>query len=193
MSTSNSLLQEQQIISDQEILIAFNDASKKEKAFTWLLHRDQKKIYWFIRRMVIDHDDANDLVQEVFIKVWKSLAGFRGESKITTWLYRIASNLTITFLEQKKKKFSHIELSEGDDLKEKLYSGTYCDGNKIQMKLQEAILTLPNTQRLIFQLRYYDELKYEEISEITGTTVGGLKANYHIAAKKVEAFIKETD
>ncbi len=192
MSTSNSLLQEQKIFSDEEILNAFKDADKKEKAFTSLLQRDQKKIYWFIRRMVIDHDDANDLVQEVFIKVWKSLGGFRGESKIITWLYRIASNLTITFLEQKKRKFSHIELSEGDDLKEKLYSGIYVDSNKIQLKLQEAILTLPETQRLIFQLRYYDELKYEEISEITGTTVGGLKANYHIAAKKVESFIKNT-
>ena len=179
----------QTAISDEEILTAFNDEAKKEQAFTWLVERDQKKIYWYIRRMVIDHDDANDLVQDVFIKVWNNLASFRGESRLIYWIYRIATNLTLTFLEKQKRK-SWIPLSSaGEELKDKLYSGKYISGDTIQMKLQEAILTLPEKQRAVFQLRYYDEIPYEELSKMLDTSVGALKASYHHAAKKVEKYM----
>ena len=178
------------IISDAEILELFSDEGGKEKAFTLLLHRDQKRIYYFIRRLVIDHDDANDLTQEVFIKVWNNLKSFKVESSILHWIYTIALNHTYTFLERKKRKFSWTSLSDDqDDLTNKLHAGKYIDGNAIQLKLQEAILTLPKKQRLVFQLRYYDEMPYEEMSKITGTSAGALKASYHKAAAKIEAFM----
>jgi RNA polymerase sigma factor (sigma-70 family) len=178
------------IISDTEILQQFSDEAGQEKAFTLLVHRDQQRIYYFIRRLVIDHDDANDLTQEVFVKVWNNLKSFKGESSILHWIYRIAMNHTYTFLERKKRKFSWISLGDGEnDLTNKLQAGKYIDGDAIQLKLQEAILTLPEKQRLVFQLRYYDELPYEEMSKITGTSVGALKASYHKAAAKIEAFM----
>jgi len=177
--------------SDEELLLAFSDPLRKEFAFTRLINRDQKKIYWFIRRIVIDHEDANDLVQEVFIKVWNSISSFRKESSITHWIYRIAMNVTLTFLERKKKKYDAISLDDADsELRNKLYSGKYIDGDKIQLRLQEAILTLPEKQRIVFQLRYYDEMPYEEMSGLLETSEGALKASYHHAAKKIEEFMK---
>jgi len=180
-------------LSDHEIVSAFSKDETRELAFTWLVRRDQKKIYWFIRRMVIDHEDANDLVQEVFISVWKSFPRFRGESTICTWLYKIATNVTLTFLKRKKADRSWISFNQEDDLKEKLYSGNYIDGDAIELKLQRAILSLPDTQRLIFQLRYFDDFTYEEISQVLEVSVGALKADYHLAAKKVESFLKRND
>ncbi|MBK9730810.1 MAG: RNA polymerase sigma factor [Chitinophagaceae bacterium] len=164
-------------------------AEKRELAFTWLVKRDQKKIYWFIRRMVIDHDDANDLVQDTFIRAWNSLSGFRGESKIIYWLYRIATNITLTYLDKKKRKGLLPIPEEADSLMEKLHSGNFINGNNIQMHLQEAILSLPERQRLVFQLRYYDEIPYEEMSGMLDTSVGALKASYHHAVKKVEKYM----
>lgn len=184
-------MQNEQSVTDDEILAAFASAERKEQAFTWLVKRDQKKIYWLIRRMVLDHEDANDLVQEVFIRVWNSLPSFRGESKLIYWMYRIATNITLTFLEKKKRKGLLPLPESSDDLKEKLYSGNFINGNAIQMHLQEAILTLPEKQRLVFQLRYYDEVPYEEMSGMFGTSVGALKASYHHAVKKVEKYMLE--
>jgi RNA polymerase sigma-70 factor (ECF subfamily) len=178
-------------ISDEEILNAFKEESRKELAFTWLMRRDQKKIYWFVRRMVIDHDDANDLVQEVFIKVWNNLAGFRGESRLIYWIYRIATNITLTFLDRKKKKSWLPLLSVDENLLGKLRAGKDISGNAIQIRLQEAILRLPAKQRIVFQMRYYDEIPYEEMSGILETSVGALKASYHHAAKKIEKFVTE--
>ncbi len=175
--------------SDEEILSAFDDPSKRELALTWLVHRDQKKIYWFIRRMVIDHEDANDLVQEVFIKVWNNISTFRKESRLIYWIYRIATNLTLTFLEKKKRKSWIPLLQVEDDLLNKLHSGKYINGDAIQINLQEAILTLPEKQRVVFQLRYYDEIPYQEMSDMLGTSVGALKASYHHAAKKIEKYM----
>ena len=182
------------MVEDSEILSKFAQESTRSEAFTLLLNKYQQKIYWHIRRLVIDHDDTDDLVQEVFIKVWKSLSNFRNDSQLYTWLYRIATNESITFLNRKKQK-NNISLDEsaGYDLAETLADSPYFDGDKAQMKLQKALLTLPEKQRLVFNMKYYDDLKYEEISEILGTTVGGLKASFHIAVKKIEDYLLNTD
>ena len=182
-------LQTEHPVTDEEILAAFRIAEKKEQAFTWLLKRDQKKVYWLVRRMVLDHEDANDLVQDVFIRVWNSLSSFRGESRLIYWIYRIATNITLTFLDKKKRK-AFLPLEEpGSELREKLYSGNLINGTAIQLTLQEAILTLPERQRLVFQLRYYDELPYEAMSDMLETSAGALKASYHHAVKKIEKYM----
>lgn len=176
-------------VTDDQILEAFRLADRKALAFTWLVQRDQKKIYWFIRRMVIDHDDANDLVQETFIRAWNSLSGFRGESKLVYWMYRIATNITLTFLEKKKRKGLLPMPENTEELMQKLHAGNFINGNAVQLHLQEAILTLPEKQRLVFQLRYYDEIPYEEMSGMLDTSVGALKASFHHAVKKVEQYM----
>ncbi len=141
-----------------------------------------------MRKIVIDHDDTNDVVQNTFIKIWKALPNFRGDSKIYTWLYRIATNESITFLKKKRKHlFQSIdEVSHG--LSSQI-DGPYFDGDEIERKLQKAILTLPTKQRLVFNMKYFDELKYDEISEILGTSVGALKASYHHAKNKIEDYL----
>lgn len=179
----------ERIVTDDQILEAFRLADRKALAFTWLVQRDQKKIYWFIRRMVIDHDDANDLVQETFIRAWNSLSGFRGESKLVYWMYRIATNITLTFLEKKKRKGLLPMPENTEELMQKLHAGNFINGNAVQLHLQEAILTLPEKQRLVFQLRYYDEIPYEEMSGMLDTSVGALKASFHHAVKKVEHYM----
>lgn len=176
-------------VEDEEILAKFNNEPTRNEAFNLLISKYQEKIYWHVRRLVIDHDDADDLVQEVFIKVWKNLAKFRSDSKLYTWIYRIATNESITFLNKKKQR-NQTPLDEvSEELSETLVASSYFNGDKIQMKLQQALLTLPEKQRLIFNMKYYDDLKYDEISEILGTTVGALKASFHIAVKKIEVFM----
>lgn len=182
------------MVEDSEILEKFAQEGTRHEAFNLLLKKYQQKIYWHIRRLVIDHDDTDDLVQEVFIKVWKGLANFRSDSQLYTWLYRIATNESITFLNRKKQK-NNISLDEtsGYQLAETLADSAYFDGDKAQMKLQKALLLLPEKQRLVFNMKYFDDLKYEEISEILGTSVGGLKASFHIAVKKIEDYLLNTD
>lgn len=144
-----------------------------------------------MRRIVIDHDDANDLIQNTFIKIWNNLDNFREDSQLFTWMYRIATNESLAFLKQKKRRFF---LPIGDvehELADKLSQNSYFDANKLELKLQQAILKLPEKQRVVFNLRYYDNMKYEEMSEILNTSVGALKASYHHAVTKVEKFIKE--
>jgi RNA polymerase sigma factor (sigma-70 family) len=182
-------------MEDQELLekIQYSEGSPESKnyAFNLLVRKYQQKIYWHIRKMVIDHDDANDLTQETFIKVWNNLASFRGDSKLYTWIYRIATNECLTFLSKKKRRFF---LPIGDveaELIGKLDNSPLVDGDAIQLKLQKALLKLPDKQRLVFNMKYYDELKYEEISEILGTSVGALKASYHLAVKKIEDFVSK--
>lgn len=178
---------------DSEILQKFADPKTRDEAFNLLLQKYQQKIYWHVRRLVINHDDADDLVQDVFIKVWKNLGNFRSDSQLYTWLYRIATNESITFLNRKKLK-NNVSLDEvGYDLADTLAGSTYFDGDKAQMKLQKALLTLPEKQRLVFNMKYFDDLKYEEISEILGTSVGGLKASFHLAVKKIEHYLLSTD
>jgi RNA polymerase sigma factor (sigma-70 family) len=176
-------------VEDEEILEKFAVERTRNESFNLLISKYQEKIYWHVRRLVIDHDDADDLVQEVFIKVWKNLAKFRSDSKLYTWIYRIATNECITFLNKKKQR-NQTPLDEVvEELTESLVASSYFNGDKIQLKLQQALLTLPEKQRLIFNMKYYDDLKYDEISEILGTSVGALKASFHIAVKKIEVFM----
>ena len=175
---------------DLQLLAAFKDESTSEQAFTLLIRRYQQRLYWHVRRMVISHDDANDVLQNVFIKVWKNLADFREQSNLYTWLYRIATNETLTWLEQQKKRVS-VSLSDDENsYANKLQDEKGFDANKIEWRLQQAINTLPEKQRIVFNLRYYDEMPYEQLSTVLNTSEGALKASYHHAAKKVEAFLK---
>ncbi len=176
-------------LDDQEILRQFAKGSTKNKAFEALVHQYQEKIYWHIRKMVIDHEDANDLTQEVFVKVWKNLDGFKGDSKLYTWMYRIATNECLTFLKKKRNKFFLPIHDVGQELSKKLDNSPHISGDEIQMKLQKALLKLPDKQRLVFNMKYYDDMKYEEISSILGTSVGALKASYHLAVKKIEDYL----
>jgi len=174
---------------DKELLHLFKDPSQKERAFTALIKKYQEKLYWHIRRMVVDHEDANDILQNMFIKVWKSLANFREDSQVYTWLYRIATNECLTFLEQQKRR-SAVSLNDVESgLSNKVKADENFDANKLEWKLQLAIQHLPEKQRLVFNLRYYDEMPYEEMSKILETSEGALKASYHHAAKKIEDYI----
>ena len=174
---------------DIELLYQFKNPDTKESAFTSILKKYQGKLYWHIRRMVIDHDDANDVLQNMFIKVWKGLENFREDSQLYTWLYRIATNESLTFIEQQKKR-SSVSLSDVETgLENKLKADTNFDANRLEWKLQLGIQQLPEKQRVVFNLRYYDEMPYEEMSRVLETSEGALKASYHHAAKKIEEFI----
>jgi len=180
-------------VEDAEILEKFSNEKTRNEAFNLLINKYQQKIYWHIRRLVVDHDDTDDLVQDTFIKVWKNLEKFRNDSQLYTWIYRIATNESITFL-NKKKTQNNIPLDEvSTELAETLTASSYFNGDKIQMKLQQALLTLPDKQRLVFNMKYFDDMKYEEISAVLGTSVGALKASYHIAVKKIEEFMLNDD
>ena len=174
---------------DIELLVQFRSPGTKEKAFTAILKKYQEKLYWHIRRMVVDHEDANDVLQNMFIKVWKGLDNFREDSQLYTWLYRIATNESLSFLEQQKRRSTLSMDEEESSLTNKLKADKYFDANKLEWKLQVAIQQLPEKQRIVFNLRYYDEMPYEEMSKVLETSEGALKASYHHAAKKIEDFI----
>jgi RNA polymerase sigma factor (sigma-70 family) len=176
--------------TDKELLDKFADEATRHYAFNLLVKKYQERLYWHVRRMVIDHDDADDLVQDIFVKVWKALHGFREDAKLYTWMYRIATNECITFLNKKKKKIFIAWVDVEGELSRKLETDPLFDGDKIQRKLQQAVLTLPEKQRLVFHMKYYDEMKYEDMSEVLGTSVGALKASYHHAVKKIEDYMK---
>jgi RNA polymerase sigma-70 factor (ECF subfamily) len=180
-------------MSDEELLVLYRNPETQRNAFNQLVRTYQQKVYWMVRKIVIDHDDANDITQEVFIKAWGSLNNFRGDSRLYTWLFRIAHNESINFLKKKRRRFFlPINDVEGE-LAEKLESDPLLSGDEIQLKLQKALLTLPEKQRLVFNLKYFEDLPYEEMSEITGTSVGALKASYHWATKKIEAYLNDND
>ena len=176
-------------LEDREILEKFKDPDSQNYAFNLLVKKYQEKVYWLVRKMVIDHEDSNDLTQEIFVKIWKYLGNFEGNSQLFTWIYRIATNECLSFLNKKKKKFFIPLVDVNHELSRKLDSGNYISGDEIQLKLQKALLKLPDKQRLVFNMKYYEEMKYEEISEVLGTSVGALKASYHLAVKKIEEFI----
>src|SRR5882724_12915635 len=177
-------------IHDAELLIQFRSPDTKEKAFTAIIRKYQERLYWHIRRMVVDHEDANDVLQNVFIRVWNGLENFREDSQLYTWLYRIATNECLTYLEQQKKRSAvSLDSLEGA-LENKIKADKDFDANKLEWKLQLAIQQLPEKQRLVFTLRYYDEMPYEEMSRVLETSEGALKASYHHAVKKIEEFIK---
>lgn len=175
---------------DRALLQQFKVAQTKERAFTDLMKKYQERLYWHIRRLVVEHEDANDVLQNMFIKVWNGLENFREDSQLYTWLYRIATNECLSFLEQQKKRsaVSFEDIQEG--LSEQVRASDNFDANKLEWKLQLAIQQLPEKQRVVFTLRYYDEMPYEEMSRVLDTSEGALKASYHHAAKKIEDFIK---
>lgn len=176
-------------LDDKDLLYQFKQPAEKERAFTGIIKKYQEKLYWHIRRIVVDHDDTNDILQNMFIKVWNSLENFREDSQLYTWLYRIATNECFTFLEQLKRR-SAISLNDVEDgLINKIKADQNFDANKLEWKLQLAIQHLPEKQRIVFSLRYYDEMPYEEMSRVLETSEGALKASYHHAAKKIENYI----
>ena len=179
----------QSSFTEDEIVAALRDPERRRVAFAQVVEDYGEKIYWQIRKMVLDHEDANDLLQNTFLKAWTNLDYFRGEAKLSTWLYKIAVNECLSFL-SKQRSQQQISLDNADQfLVERLESDPYFDGDAVQLKLQKAILTLPEKQRLVFNMKYFDDMKYEEISEIVGTSVGALKASYHHAVKKIEEFL----
>jgi RNA polymerase sigma-70 factor (ECF subfamily) len=180
-------------VEDAEILRKFQDEKTRNEAFNLLLKKYQQKLYWHIRRMVIDHDDSDDIVQDTFVKIWKNLPNFRNDAQLYTWMYRIATNECITFLNKKKQK-NNIPLDDvAYELADTLADSTYFNGDKAQLKLQQAILTLPEKQRLVFNMKYYDDMKYEQMSDVLGTSVGALKASFHLAVKKIESYLLSKD
>lgn len=177
-------------MEDKELLALFNNEASRNRAFSLLLGKYQKRIYWHIRKMVIDHDDADDITQNCFISVWHNLDNFRHDAQLFTWIYKIATNECLSFLNKKRKRFFISFHNVEKELEEKLDTSSLVSGDEIQIKLQKALLRLPEKQRLVFNMKYFDELKYEEMSDILGTSVGALKASYHLAVKKVEDYLK---
>lgn len=178
------------MIQDQEILELISNPATKEKGFKLLISKYKERLYWHIRKIVLNHDDTDDILQNTFIKIWNGISSFRAESGIYTWLYRIATNESITFLNQRKRKATINLNEENEYLLENLETDEYFDGNEWQMLLQKAIATLPEKQRLVFNMKYFEEIKYEDMSKILDTSVGALKASYFHASNKVEEYLK---
>lgn len=175
---------------EKDLIDALLNPKTQNEAFRKLLQLYQRPLYNHIRNIVLDHDDTDDVLQNTFIKVYQNIKNFKGESKLYSWLYRIATNESLTFLQQKAKKNGISNEEQKQKLINKLESDVYFDGDEIKIKLQKAIATLPEKQQLVFNMKYFEELKYEEISEIVNTSVGALKASYHLAVKKIEEFLK---
>ncbi|MDR1887300.1 MAG: RNA polymerase sigma factor [Prevotellaceae bacterium] len=177
--------------TDKELIAMFRNPAQKNYAFNLITRKYQERVYWHIRKIVISHDDTDDLVQNTFLKAWEGLESFREESQLFTWLYRVATNEALTFLRRKRTKFL-LPLSDVENhLSNTLESDAYFSGDEMQLKLQKALLRLPEKQRLVFNMKYFEEMKYEEISSVLGTSVGALKASYHHAVEKIEKFLKE--
>jgi RNA polymerase sigma factor (sigma-70 family) len=176
-------------LDDKELLLKIRNSDTRSYGFNMLVRTYQQRVYWHVRKMVIDHDDADDLTQEVFIKIHKSIDSFREDSQLFTWIYRIATNECLTFLNKKRKRFFLPIEDIGQQLSAKLDSSTDLNGDEIQKKLQKALLQLPDKQRLVFNMKYFEDLTYEDMAEITSTSVGALKASYHHAVKKIEDYL----
>ena len=172
-------------IDEKELVKQLQDPKTAPKAFETLLSSYSQPVYWQIRKMVVNHEDANDLVQNVFLKAWNNLHNFRGEAKLSTWLFKIAVNESINFINKEKQRLQLSETADESFLMNNIEADSFFDGDALQEELQKAILKLPEKQRLVFNMRYYDEMKYEEISDSLGTSVGALKASYHHAVKKI--------
>ena len=176
--------------NEREIIALLQDSTRQREAFECIVKEYSEQLYWQIRRMVLSHDDANDLLQNTFIKAWMNIDYFRGEAKMSTWLYRIALNECLTFL---NKQRANAQLSIDDaqaEMMDKLETDPYFDGDETQKIFLNAVHALPEKQQMVFNLKYFKEMKYEEISEILGTSIGALKASYHHAVKKIVNFLK---
>jgi RNA polymerase sigma-70 factor (ECF subfamily) len=171
---------------EEELVEYLSNPETQREAFTQVVTLYSEKLYWQIRKMVLNHDDADDVLQNTFLKAWMNIDSFRGDSKISTWMYKIAVNECITFL-NKQKSLNHISIDDADSfLIDSLKADEYFDGDELDEKLQKAILTLPDKQRLVFTMKYQEDMKYEEMSDVLGTSVGALKASYHHAVKKIQ-------
>ncbi|WP_298476830.1 RNA polymerase sigma factor [uncultured Maribacter sp.] len=179
------------MIAEQTLLQELKQTETQARAFEKLVNTYKERLYWHIRRIVLNHDDADDVLQNTFIKVYRNIDNFKGDSKLYSWMYRIATNESLSFLKSKSKKMGIDSVELQETLLNNLESDVYFEGDKIQLKLQKAIATLPEKQKLVFNMKYFDEMKYDEISEVLETSVGGLKASYHLATKKIEAYLKE--
>jgi RNA polymerase sigma-70 factor (ECF subfamily) len=177
--------------TDVELLTMLADPKRKSLAFSSIVRTYQERIYWHIRKMVLVHDDANDVMQNTFLKAWNGIDSFRGDSLISTWLYRIATNESLTFLTNKRLKNLQSMDDEESIMFQNLQADSYFDGNEVEQKLQKAILTLPEKQRLVFNMKYFEDITYEEMESILGTSVGAHKASFHHAVKKIERFLIE--
>jgi RNA polymerase sigma factor, sigma-70 family len=176
-------------LEDQELLAKIRNPETRSYGFNMLVRAYQQRVYWLARKMVIDHDDADDLTQETFIKVHKSIDSFREDSQLFTWIYRIATNECLTFLNKKRKRFFLPLEDVGKELAVKVESSPNLSGDDIQKKLQLAILKLPDKQRLVFNMKYFEDMSYEDMAQVTNTSVGALKASFHHAVKKVEDYL----
>ena len=177
--------------NEKEIVVLLQDPARQREAFARIVKEYSEQLYWQIRRLVLSHDDANDILQNTFIKAWTNIEYFRGDAKMSTWLYRIALNECLTFL-NKQRASQQMSIDEADtEIMNQLESDTYFDGDETQKVFLQAIKQLPEKQQMIFNLKYFKEMKYEEISEILGTSIGALKASYHHAVKKIESFLEK--
>jgi RNA polymerase sigma-70 factor (ECF subfamily) len=181
------------MVSEEQLIAELQDESTKKDAFRTLVTTYKQRLYWHIRKIVLDHDDSDDVLQNTFIKVWRNIDTFRAESGLYTWLYRIATNESLTFLNQKKKKMIATGEEINEYLVEKIQTDPYFDGDAIQRRLQEAIALLPEKQRLVFNMRYFDDIKYQDMEKMLNTSAGALKASYHHAVRKIEDYLKSTD
>lgn len=181
-------------ISNENLLInQLQNKNTQHAAFSQVVKMYSQRLYWVIRRMVLSHDDANDILQNVFIKAWSNINTFKGESKLSTWLYKITVNESITFI-NKQRMQNFISIDDTDSfLLERMHSDSFFDGDDAQIKLQKVLLQLPEKQRLVFNMKYFEEMKYEEISQILGTSVGALKASYHHAVQKIKSLLEQND
>jgi RNA polymerase sigma-70 factor (ECF subfamily) len=177
-------------IADQEILSMARIPGEKERAFSLLIKKYQQRLYWHLRKMIIVHEDADDLLQNTFIKVWQNLENFRGDSAFYTWLYRIATNEALNHLNKKRAELINSPEDLEYLLSNRLDADPLFSGDEIESRLQKSILTLPDKQRLVFNMKYFDDMKYEEMAEILDTSVGALKASYFHAVRKIESLIK---
>ena len=177
--------------NEREVLALLQDESTQRRGFEMVVGQYSEQLYWQIRCMVLSHEDASDLLQNTFIKAWTNIDYFRAEAKLSTWLYRIALNECLTFL-NKQRAAATVSLDDPEaDMLQKLEGDPYFSGDRLQLTLQKALMALPEKQRMVFNLKYYQDMKYEEMSEIFGTSVGALKASYHHAVKKIEKFLEE--
>ncbi len=179
------------MIDEEALVHQLKQKDTQEKAFEVVIDTYKERLYWHIRKIVLDHDDTDDILQNTFIKVYRNIESFKGDSKLFSWMYRIATNEALTFLKSKSKRMGVDSVELQERMVANLQSDVYFEGDEIQMKLQQAIATLPEKQKLVFNMKYFEDLKYEEISDILETSVGGLKASYHLATKKIEAFLKK--
>ena len=180
------------MIEENLLIHELKNSQTQDKAFRELMSMYKERLYWHIRKIVISHDDADDVLQNTFIKVYRSIHNFKAESKLYSWMYRIATNEAISFINKraKEQKIDVFEIQH--QLVNNLQADVYFDGNEVQIKLQKAIALLPQKQQLVFNMKYFDDMKYKEISEILETSIGALKASYHHAVKKIETALKET-